>query len=82
LPPWEQTLLRHASFIDKTGLLEALRGGRHLFLASNGGAADSEGSFGAIVANADKIFLECGGRAYGVNPWSFRSEGYGMLVIL
>jgi hypothetical protein len=27
------------------------------------------------------MFLECGGRAYGADPKSFRSEGYGILAI-
>jgi hypothetical protein len=82
LPHWEQTLLQHATFVNKPGRLEALRVAQHLFLASDGGAANSKGSFGAVVANADTIFLECGGRAYGDNPRSFLSEGYGMLAIL
>jgi hypothetical protein len=73
LPPWELTLLEHATFVNKTGLLEALRVARHLFLASDGGAD---------IVNADTIFLECGGRAYGADLWSFRSEVYGMLAIL
>jgi hypothetical protein len=82
LPYWELMLLQHATFVNKPGLLEALRVARHLFLASDGGAADSKGSFGTVVANADTIFLECGGRAYGADPRSFRSKGYGILAIL
>jgi hypothetical protein len=62
LPHWELTLLQHATFVSKPGLLEALRVAQHLFLASDGGAADSKGSFGAVIANAHTIFLECGGR--------------------
>jgi hypothetical protein len=60
-PHWELKLLHHATFVNKIGLLGALRGARHLFLASDGGAADSKGSFGAVVADADTILLECGG---------------------
>jgi hypothetical protein len=35
LPHCELELLHHATFINKIGLLEAIRGARHFFLASN-----------------------------------------------
>jgi hypothetical protein len=40
------------------------------------------GSFGAVLANRTAILVECGGRAQGENPRSFRVEGYGILAIL
>jgi hypothetical protein len=50
-------------------------------LASDGGAIPLKGSFGAVLATDDAILVECGGRAYGQDPRSFRSEAYGMLAI-
>jgi hypothetical protein len=82
LPPWEQALLSMVAFVDRPSLFAALRGTAHLFLGSDGGAADCCGYFGALLAPADQILLECGGRAYSADPRSFRSEVYGMLAIL
>jgi hypothetical protein len=45
-------------------------------------ASDRCGSFGALIATGDTILIECGGRAYGAAPHSFRAEGYGILAIL
>jgi hypothetical protein len=47
-----------------------------LFLASD------KASFGAVIATGDTILAECGGRAEGADPGSFRAEGYGILAIL
>jgi hypothetical protein len=69
LPSWETTLLATVTFVDKTLLLRALRTDPHLFLASDGGAADKKGSFGALLANSDTVILEC-------------AEGYVLLTIL
>jgi hypothetical protein len=82
LPIWEKTLLTHVTFVDKSRLLAALRTNGRLNLASDGGAADLKGSFGAVLADDTSILLECAGRAYGADPRSFRSEGYGMLAII
>jgi hypothetical protein len=52
-------------------------------VASDGGAADDRlASFGAVLATHDTILIECGGRAPGATPRSFRAEGYGILAIL
>jgi hypothetical protein len=82
LPIWEKTLLTHVTFVDKSPLLTALRTNGKLLLASDGGATDLKGSFGAVLANDISILLECAGRAYGADPGSFCSEGYRMLAIL
>jgi hypothetical protein len=82
LPAWEQVLLSPVSLVDRHSLLLALRSEDLLLLALDGGAADLIASFGAVLATQDKILLECGGRAQGANPRSFRAEGYGILAIL
>jgi hypothetical protein len=74
--------LTNVTFVDKTLLLRALRHDPRYFLASDGGAADKKGSFGALLANSDMFLLECGGRSYGADPGSFRTEGNGLLTIL
>jgi hypothetical protein len=82
LPSWEQDLLASIIFVDRRSLLVALRSNGCIFLASDGGAADRLASFGAVLATHDTILIECGGRAPGANPRSFRAEGYGILAIL
>jgi hypothetical protein len=82
LPGWEQTLLANVTFVNRRQLFEALQNPQVLFLASDGGAAHRRGSFGALIATADTILAECGGRAQGADPCSFRAEGYGVLAIL
>jgi hypothetical protein len=70
-------------FVDRRGLLDALRSADHLYLASDGGAANQRGSFGALLATCfGSILIKCGGRALGADPRSFRAEGYGILAIL
>jgi hypothetical protein len=49
---------------------------------SDGGAADRRGSYGALITSCNTILAECGGRALGADPRSFRAEGYGLLAIL
>jgi hypothetical protein len=82
LPEWEQDLLRSTQFVDRRQLLSSLRNDANLFMASDGGAANKRGSFDAVIATSDHILIECGGRAHGTDPRSFRAEGYGILAIL
>jgi hypothetical protein len=82
LPAWETSLLRSGAFVDRRQLFEELRSAPRLYLASDGGAANHKGSFGAVIATDKRILVECGGRAQGANPWSFRAEGYGILAVL
>jgi hypothetical protein len=79
LPLWERSLLTEVVILDLPALLAALATNAPIFLASDGGAIPLKGSFGAVLATADTILVECGGRAYGQDPRSFRSEAYGML---
>jgi hypothetical protein len=82
LPIWEQELLCSMTFVDRRRLFSALRSEEVLLLASKGGATDKLGSYGALMATQDHILIECGGRAQGANPRSFRVEGYGISAIL
>jgi hypothetical protein len=82
LSAWETSLLRSGSFVDRRQLFEQLRSAPHLYLASDGGAANHKGSFGAVFATDKHILAECGGRSQGANPRSFRAEGYGILAVL
>jgi hypothetical protein len=81
LPVWERSLFPEVKVPDLPALLEALTSNADLFLASDGGAVPLKGSFGAVLATSDTILVECGGRAYGQDPRSFRSEAYGMLAV-
>jgi hypothetical protein len=67
--------------LDLPALLTALEDNVAFYLASNGGAIPFKGSFGAVLATSDVILAECGGRAQGADPRSFRSEAYGLLAI-
>jgi hypothetical protein len=82
LPEWENALLHSVAFVDQRKLLDSLRSATLLYLASDGGAADSKGSSSAVMATYNHILVECGGRAQGTNPRSFRAEGYGILAVL
>jgi hypothetical protein len=82
LSKWEQDLLVSVRILDRSQLLTALRQEDLLFLASDGGARDKKASFGTVIATGDTILAECGGRAEGPDPGSFRAEGYGILAIL
>jgi hypothetical protein len=82
LPIWEQKLLGSVTFVDRRRLFSALRSAEVLLLAFDGGATPRLGSYGALMATQDHILIECGGRAQGANPRSFRAEGYGILAIL
>jgi hypothetical protein len=82
LPIWEQELLFSVTIVDRSRLFTALRSAEVLLLASDGGATDKLGSYGALMATQDHILIECGGRAQGANPRSFRAEGYGILAVL
>jgi hypothetical protein len=53
LPRWEQFLCRHVIILDRTLLSDCLRHAAHLCLASDGGAADCQGSYGYDI----KLFL-------------------------
>jgi hypothetical protein len=82
LQDWDRELPAFVDIVDRRQLFEALRTATHLYLASDGGAANKIGSFGAVLATTTEILAECGMRAQGENPRSFRAEGYGILAIL
>jgi hypothetical protein len=82
LPNWEKILLQHVQFVDRAQLLVEFRTTTLLLLASDGGANSLQGSFSCLLATTETILFDCGGRAYGSDPRSFRAEGYGMLTIL
>jgi hypothetical protein len=82
LPEWEKDLLSSIQFVDRRRLLHSLRSDENLFMASDGGVTNQQGSFGAVIATSDHILIECGGRAHGTDPRPFRAEGYGILAIL
>jgi hypothetical protein len=52
-----------------------------LFAVSHGGASDERGSFGALLATDDEIFVRISGSTEGAAPGSFRAESYGCLAI-
>jgi hypothetical protein len=74
---WERSLFPKVKVLDLPALLEVLTNNVDLYLASDGGAIPLKGSFGAVLATFDTILVECGGRAFGQDPCSFRSEAYG-----
>jgi hypothetical protein len=50
-------------------------------LVSDGGAAGDVGSFGALLASDDAIFVKLSGTTEGALPGSFCAESYGCLAI-
>jgi hypothetical protein len=82
LPAWDSSLIADLHFPDLDSLLHLLRTDTSLLLCSDGGAADSKGSYGSVIASDDSILTELRGQAHGANPRSFRAEGYGLLANL
>jgi hypothetical protein len=90
LPRWDHLLLRDFRLGTTTSAdLRRLFGNPEveLILSSDGGAKDSMGSFGALLASQsddqdslDVILVEVGGIACGDTPRSFRAESYGQLA--
>jgi hypothetical protein len=83
LPPWQTDLLQgifQANELDR--LCQHLLAGTSLLMCSDGGAKQHTGSFGWVVATANKLLWECSGRATGWFANSFRSEGIGQLALL
>jgi hypothetical protein len=82
LPHWEQKLLSAVDLSDIDGLLAQLQADNNLYIVSDGGAHAELGSFGALVANAEAIFVSLAGHTEGVEPGLYRAESYGCLAIL
>jgi hypothetical protein len=82
LPCWDKRLLQDVTILDEIALIEYLLSDEALFVVSNGGAAEALGSFGALLASQDVIFVKISGSTEGALPGSFRAESYGCLAIL
>jgi hypothetical protein len=82
LPAWDYSLIQDLHLPNLDSLLNSLRTDTSLLLCSDGGAADSKGSYGSIIASDDQVLTELSGQAHGANPRSFRAEGYGLLANL
>jgi hypothetical protein len=81
LPLWDRRLLQNVEITDVAGLIAHLRSDQPLFVVSDGGASDERGSFGALLATDDEIFVKLSGSTEGAAPGSFRAESYGCLAI-
>ena len=55
LPHWDHELVKAAHLLDLPGLLLTIETDDALFLSSDGGAVDSKGSFGALLAASTEI---------------------------
>jgi hypothetical protein len=82
LPSWDCSLIQDLNLPNLDALLHSLSNDISLLLCSDGGAADSKGSYGSVIASDDQILTELSGQAHGTNPRSFRAEGYGLLANL
>jgi hypothetical protein len=82
LPAWDYSLIQDLNLPNLDALLHSLRTDTSLLLCLDGGAADSKGSYGSIIASDDQVLTELSGQAHGANPRSFRAEGYGLLANL
>ena len=82
LPAWDYSLLQDINLPNLDALLHSLRTDTSLLLCSDGGAANSKGSYGSIIASDDQVLTKLSGQAHGANPRTFRAEGYGLLANL
>jgi hypothetical protein len=82
LPAWDYSLIQDLNLPNLNALLHSLRSDTSLLLCSDGGEADSKGSYDSIIASDDQVLTELSGQAHGNNPRPFRAEGYGLLANL
>jgi hypothetical protein len=81
LPLWDRRLLQQVTIPDADALKAYLLSDQYLYVVSDGGAAKELGSFGAVLASDDTIFVTLSGSTEGATPGSFRAESYGCLAI-
>jgi hypothetical protein len=81
LPLWDRRLLQNVEITEVAVLLALLRLDEPLFVVSDGRASDERGSFGALLATDNEIFVRISGSTEGAAPGSFRAESYGCLAI-
>jgi hypothetical protein len=82
LPGWDRFLIENVLLLDLDCLLEQISNLHPLVFCSDGGAVNTIGSYGSIIATDDTILTETRGQAYGHTPRSFRAEAYGLLANL
>ena len=82
IPLWEKQLLGDIKLHLTDKLLTFLTLQEPLYMCSDGGAVNTIGSFGAVIASATEILIELIRQAYGHTPQSFCPEAYGMLAYL
>jgi hypothetical protein len=82
LPAWDQRLLQHVEILDEVALMNYFLTDETLYVVSDGGADDDRGSYGALLASTETIFVKISGSTEGTLPGSFRAESYGCLAIL
>jgi hypothetical protein len=82
LPCWDCRLLQAIELVDGPALIAYFLSAEPLYLVSDNGGAGEVGSFGALLASADKTFVKLSGTTEGALPGSFRAESYGCLAIL
>jgi hypothetical protein len=68
LSAWDYSLIQDLNLPNCDALLHSLRSDTSLLLCSDGGAANSKGSYGSIIASDDQVLTELSGQAHGNNP--------------
>jgi hypothetical protein len=82
LPSWDQCLLLDIELLDGPALIAHFLSPAPLYVVSDGGADGEVGSFGALLASAEAIYVRLSGTTEGTLPASFRAESYGCLLVL
>ena len=84
LPPWERSLLEHLELlggVTDQELLERLETDT-LYIASDGSKESHRASFAWYMSDRDGNRLaRCQGPCFGLDPTSYRAEGYGLLSV-
>jgi hypothetical protein len=70
LPVWDQRLLQSVEIMDDEALMNYFLTDAILYVVSDGGADDDRGSYGALLASADTIFVKISGSTEGTMPGS------------
>jgi hypothetical protein len=82
LPSWDKRLLLDIEILDGPALIAHFLLSAPLYVVLDGGAAGEVGSFDALLASAEEIYVRLSGTTEGALPGSFRAESYSCLAVL
>jgi hypothetical protein len=79
---WESIILKNAVITDRHTLHKLYTSDRDIYVTTDGGVSNSQGTFGVVISDAGSPVLQNNGKFYSPTFYesSYRSEAYGLLV--